>query len=367
MSLIDPTAARRGRRRGKRNGSRARSDDDDDAGNCSTDKNRSSGGESMGRSRRRRTSATQRRSPPSSGSAATVAAGVQHPVAPDSGNGCHDASSHRIQATNREDNIVDSARTIQGTSGTMRSEDHCGGGGVDSGGSRDTSTVGDSPLNARAGASSPSRSALSSYESVNAGHDATCDEQNNNNGNEEGSSSEYARRQERHRPDPTISDGGAGRSGAFSPPSPASAGGARPNGRRGNSRGTPEAGVMGPVERSGDTLGGVFRRSGDGYQLEEGRRRSSAAADMDFPIQSQALPDWADTIKVGSVAHAYGGCGDLMRWQSLRSSGLYPHLFRALSLRQGIFSRSHQRFVSSDPTIPPQASSHRPMPSVAFE
>ncbi|CBN78026.1 hypothetical protein Esi_0082_0041 [Ectocarpus siliculosus] len=63
--------------------------------------------------------------------------------------------------------------------------------------------------------------------------------------------------------------------------------GARPEGRRGNSRGAPEG------TGCGDGLDGVAKEGGGG-----GRRRgSSNSEDMEFPIQSQELPDWADTIK----------------------------------------------------------------------
>lgn len=65
--------------------------------------------------------------------------------------------------------------------------------------------------------------------------------------------------------------------------------GARPDGRRGNSRGAPEG------TGCGDGLDGVAKEGGGGGS----RRGSSNSEDMEFPIQSQELPDWADTIKVG--------------------------------------------------------------------
>lgn len=69
--------------------------------------------------------------------------------------------------------------------------------------------------------------------------------------------------------------------------------GARPDGRRGNSRGAPEG------TGHGDGLDGTARRGGVGGGGS--RRGSSNSEDMEFPIQSQALPDWADTIKVGGL------------------------------------------------------------------
>lgn len=68
----------------------------------------------------------------------------------------------------------------------------------------------------------------------------------------------------------------------------AAAVGARPDGRRGNSRGAPEG------TGCGDGLDGVAKKGGGGGS----RRGSSHSEDMEFPIQSQELPDWADTIKV---------------------------------------------------------------------
>ncbi|CAM9315039.1 unnamed protein product [Hapterophycus canaliculatus] len=69
----------------------------------------------------------------------------------------------------------------------------------------------------------------------------------------------------------------------------AAAVGARPDGRRGNSRGAPEGTGHGDGLDGTATVGGV---GGEGS-----RRGSSNSEDMEFPIQSQALPDWADTIK----------------------------------------------------------------------
>lgn len=67
----------------------------------------------------------------------------------------------------------------------------------------------------------------------------------------------------------------------------------RPGGRRGNSRGGAEgtggSGLEGTARDFQPPAGG----GGDS------RRESSTSEDMEFPIQSQALPDWADTIKVG--------------------------------------------------------------------
>lgn len=68
--------------------------------------------------------------------------------------------------------------------------------------------------------------------------------------------------------------------------------GARPDGRRGNSRGAPEG------TGHADGLDGTAKAGGVGGGGGS-RRGSSNSEDMDFPIQSQALPDWADTIKVG--------------------------------------------------------------------
>lgn len=72
----------------------------------------------------------------------------------------------------------------------------------------------------------------------------------------------------------------------------AAAAGARPDGRRGNSRGGPEGTGGSGLE---GTARDFQRPSGEG---RESRRESSQSEDMEFPIQSQALPDWADTIKV---------------------------------------------------------------------
>lgn len=84
----------------------------------------------------------------------------------------------------------------------------------------------------------------------------------------------------------STSGDGAGRIGRESPLA-RDAASARPDGRQDNSRGAAEAGSG---SRGGDGLAGEFQRP-----EELGRRGSS---DMEFPIQSQALPDWADTIKV---------------------------------------------------------------------
>lgn len=80
---------------------------------------------------------------------------------------------------------------------------------------------------------------------------------------------------------------GSSRTGRESPPARDVAG-ARPDGRRGSSRGA-EGGAGG----GGDGVAGEFQRP-----QERGKRETE---DMEFPIQSQALPDWADTIKVRTV------------------------------------------------------------------
>ncbi|CAM9854802.1 unnamed protein product, partial [Ectocarpus sp. 12 AP-2014] len=63
--------------------------------------------------------------------------------------------------------------------------------------------------------------------------------------------------------------------------------GPRPDGRRGNSRGAPEG------TGCGKGLDGVAKEGGRGGS----RRGFSHSEDMEVPVQSQELPDWADTIK----------------------------------------------------------------------
>lgn len=73
-----------------------------------------------------------------------------------------------------------------------------------------------------------------------------------------------------------------------SPPIARGDAGERPSGRRGNSRGADD----GEGGRGGDAVAGEFQRP-------EGIGRRDSGESMEFPIQSQALPDWADTIKAG--------------------------------------------------------------------
>ena len=80
---------------------------------------------------------------------------------------------------------------------------------------------------------------------------------------------------------------------------------ARPDGPRGGSRGVIEGGGEGGSEGGRRGRGGEIGGGGQGGLTEEevrrpdeeGRRRSKG---MEFPTQTEALPDWVDTIKASS-------------------------------------------------------------------